>query len=151
LIIKCPNCPAIYNVKNDKIKIGVTKLKCSKCEFLFVVSEQDILNSNSDSEKVSRMETNSEAAKPGVDEEEKWIAEARRLAEVIVSDIQLYNKDKISQCKTDEDLVLALSMELKKGREYYMEKVHPNIKYPNRYYAEAVRKFLKMKSREKSE
>ena len=138
--VKCPNCEADYEISEDKIKVDISKLKCTKCDFTFVVTSKNII-SNGKAESDSMLD-DSEAT---VNQEEKWIEEAIRLAEVIVSDIHIYNKDKVTNCKTDEELVLTLSAELKKGRKFYLEKINPALKDPNKYYAEAVRKFLKIK------
>lgn len=135
--IKCPNCEADYNISDDKIKINSTKLKCTKCEFTFVVVRENIIEKN----KVDKTSDPSS----GRDDQENIIEQAMRLAEVIISDIQIYNREKIKNCKTDAELVITLSSELKKGREYFLKKTNPNLKNPNKYYAEAVRKFLKIK------
>jgi predicted Zn finger-like uncharacterized protein len=135
LKISCPNCNAQYKVKDDSVDIGITKLKCKKCEFKFIITQKNIIL---------------EVVQPSSQDEEKWIEEANRLAKVIVSDVRIYNKDKINNCKTDEELVFALGPELKKGREYYLSKINPKLKNPNMYYAEAVRKFLKIKGHEGS-
>jgi predicted Zn finger-like uncharacterized protein len=137
LRILCPNCEAGYNIQEDKIKINITKLKCKKCDFTFVITVHDIVDESSWNAPANEKSENGQ--------EEKWISDAKRLAEVIVSDIHIYNKDKVTNCKTDEELVIVLGAELKKGRKFYMEKVNTNLKDPNKYYAEAVRKFLKIK------
>ena len=141
--IKCPKCEAGYNISDEKIIIEVTKLKCTKCEFTFIVSQENIIETLSKNELSQVLD--SDILKTSENKEEKWILEAQRLAEVIVSDIHIYNKEKIKDCKTDEEIVITLGAELKKGRNYYLEKVNPNLKDPNKYYAKAVRTFLKIK------
>jgi len=124
-------------VSEDRIKLDITKLKCKKCEFTFTVSGNDAKGGISGSAETVGKSVNGDEA--------KWIEDAMRLAEVIISDIHIYNKDKVGHCKTDQELALALSAELKKGRNYFLEKINPNLKDPNSYYAKAVRKFLKIK------
>jgi predicted Zn finger-like uncharacterized protein len=151
LKIICPRCEATYNLDSLKIKVDISKLKCTKCDFSFVVTSDDVIDDLPEKKEVplknsssvqTKIETSSEPK-----EDDKWIVEAIRLAEVIVSDIHIYNKDKVTNCKTDEELVLTLGAELKRGRKFYMEKINPKLINPNKYYAEAVRKFLRIKNK----
>ncbi|MBU1627315.1 zinc-ribbon domain-containing protein [bacterium] len=147
--VRCPKCEAVYNVNSEKLKLDISKLKCKKCNLTFIVNRDDIIDSPAEIDRLSGDASISNKAILPETEQEKWISEAIRLSEVIVSDIHIYNKDKVSNCKSDEELVLALSTDLKKGRQFFLEKVNPNLKDPNKYYAEAVRKFLKIKKNNK--
>ncbi len=53
MIVECPSCSAKYSVPDDKIK-GSAKLKCSKCQNVFSVSEKkkEESESNKDTAKI---------------------------------------------------------------------------------------------------
>jgi hypothetical protein len=52
---------------------------------------------------------------------------ARRLARAIVSDINLYNPEKIQAGIENDNLFEALEEELEEGRELYRQRVAPEI------------------------
>jgi hypothetical protein len=52
---------------------------------------------------------------------------ARRLARAIVSDINLYNADKVKQGIENDNLFEAIEDELEEGRELYRSRVAPEI------------------------
>jgi hypothetical protein len=54
-------------------------------------------------------------------------AKARRLARAIVSDINLYNADKIKHAIENDNLFEALEPEFEEGRELYKTRVAPEI------------------------
>ena len=63
---------------------------------------------------------------------------ARRWARAIVSDIALYNPDKIQAGIEQDNLFEALADELQEGRDLYQSRVAPEIRQATNYYDLAV-------------
>ena len=64
--------------------------------------------------------------------------EARRLARVILSDISLYNPEKIQEGIENDSLFDSLEEELEEGRELYESKVHPDLLASTNYFDLAI-------------
>ncbi|MFQ5465158.1 MAG: hypothetical protein ACE5EI_04445 [Thermodesulfobacteriota bacterium] len=63
---------------------------------------------------------------------------AARLARTIVSDIALYNKEKVADGIKNDSLFDLLAKELKEGLDLYKSKVSPEIDGNNTYYNLAI-------------
>ncbi|HUT54057.1 MAG TPA: hypothetical protein VM658_11760 [bacterium] len=63
---------------------------------------------------------------------------ARRLARAIVSDINVYNSDKVKQGIENDNLFEAIEDELEEGRELYRSRVAPEIVAKYNYFDLAV-------------
>ena len=63
---------------------------------------------------------------------------ARRLARAIVSDVNLYNTDKVQEGIENDSLFETLEEELEEGRELYRSRVAPEIYENNNFYDLAV-------------
>ncbi len=63
---------------------------------------------------------------------------ARRLARAIVSDVNLYNADKVQEGIENDSLFETLEEELDEGRELYRSRVDPEVYENNNFYDLAV-------------
>ena len=76
---------------------------------------------------------------------------AKRLAKAIVSDISLYNKDKIVEGIENDNLFEVLDEELRRGKEMYEAEVGADIIQATNFFDEAlvdmVRRYGHVKSR----
>lgn len=63
---------------------------------------------------------------------------AARLARTIISDIALYNRDKILNGLKNDNIFELLDKELKEGLELYRSRVAPEIDLKNNYYNRAI-------------
>jgi len=63
---------------------------------------------------------------------------ARRLARAIVSDIQLYNQDKVREGIENDTLFDTINDELEEGRALYAERVAPDIVANHNFYDIAI-------------
>jgi spore germination protein GerM len=63
---------------------------------------------------------------------------ARRLARAIVSDVNLYNADKVKQGIENDNLFEVIEDELEEGRELYRSRVAPEIVEKYNFYDLAV-------------
>ncbi len=63
---------------------------------------------------------------------------ARRLARAIVSDILLYNKEKVKEGIQNDNLFEILSEQLEEGRKLYMQRVDPELANKTNFYNMAI-------------
>jgi hypothetical protein len=66
------------------------------------------------------------------------IEDAVRLARAIVSDVLLYNRDKVRHGLENDSLFEVLKDELEEGRELYESRVDPDLLESGNYYDRAV-------------
>jgi len=64
--------------------------------------------------------------------------EARRLARTILSDIVLYNQDKLKKGIEEDSLFEVLTDELDEGKRYYETMVDEDIRNATNFFNEAV-------------
>lgn len=64
--------------------------------------------------------------------------EAKRLARTILSDIYLYNQQKVKEGIEKDSLFDVLSEELSEGRKYYESMVDPSLREQTNFFNEAV-------------
>ena len=63
---------------------------------------------------------------------------AKRLARAIVSDIALYNKEKVEKSIKDDNIFDALKIELDEGEELYISRVDPELVKETNFYNIAI-------------
>lgn len=63
---------------------------------------------------------------------------ARRLARAILSDVSLYNQEKVQEGIKNDNLFEVLDEELKEGREHYLSRVSPDIAEKYNFYDLAI-------------
>ena len=63
---------------------------------------------------------------------------AKRMARLIVSDLVLYNKDRIAEGIRNDTLFEVLEQELKEGKAYYEKNVDPKIRAESDYFSQAI-------------
>ena len=63
---------------------------------------------------------------------------AFRLARAIVSDIALYNQDKVSEGIKSDSIFELMSDELEEGREHFFTRVSPEMQNRNHLYERAI-------------
>lgn len=63
---------------------------------------------------------------------------ARRLARAIVSDVLMYNPDKVKEGIENDSLFETMEEELEEGRELYNSRVAPEIKQQHNFYDLAI-------------
>lgn len=63
---------------------------------------------------------------------------AARLARTIVSDIAIYNKEKIAAGIKNDNIFELLEKEIKEGLELYQSRVEPSVDKANNFYNRAI-------------
>jgi hypothetical protein len=63
---------------------------------------------------------------------------AFRLARAIISDIALYNQEKVKEGIKNDNIFELLADELKEGREHFYSRVSPDLPHRDRLYERAI-------------
>jgi hypothetical protein len=63
--------------------------------------------------------------------------QAKRLARAVLSDVAIYNKEKVENGIKNDNIFDVLSEELEEGRQHFLSRVSPDLK-PNEIYDIAV-------------
>lgn len=74
--------------------------------------------------------------------------EARRLARLILSDIIIYNAEKVEQAIREDNFFDVLASEIQEGREYYDSRVPFQIRQRTEFFSETLQQFVQMKREE---
>ena len=82
------------------------------------------------------------------DIEPKEFDEARRLARLILSDIIIYNAEKVDQGIRDDNFFELLRDEIKEGRDYYDARVPFKVRQTTEFFNETLQHFVQMKREE---
>jgi response regulator RpfG family c-di-GMP phosphodiesterase len=80
--------------------------------------------------------------------ESKDADEARRLARLILSDIIIYNAEKVEQAIRDDNFFDVLEAEIKEGRDYYDSRVPFQVRQTTEFFSETLQQFVQMKREE---
>ena len=73
---------------------------------------------------------------------------ARRLARIILSDIVVYNKDRVDQFILGDSFQDALAKEIEEGKEYFLGKIPSDRPEMNEIYQQTIEEFVKRRKRE---
>src|SRR5213075_2906210 len=74
--------------------------------------------------------------------------EARRLARLILSDIVIYNAQKVEQGLRENNFFDVLKEEIEEGRQYYESRVPFRVRQDTEIYTETLQQFVDMKREE---
>ncbi|HVT02670.1 MAG TPA: response regulator [Thermoanaerobaculia bacterium] len=74
--------------------------------------------------------------------------EARRLARLILSDIVIYNSDKVEQGIREGTFFEVLKSEIEDGRQYYESRVPFKVRQKTEFFHETLQQFVQMKREE---
>lgn len=74
--------------------------------------------------------------------------EARRLARLILSDIVIYNREKVDRGIRDDNFFEVLKAEIEEGRVYYDSRVPFKVRQKTELFSETLQQFVQMKREE---
>ncbi len=86
--------------------------------------------------------------RPELSAESKEIDEARRLARLILSDIIIYNAEKVERGIREDNFFEVLKAEIDDGREYYESRVPARTREATEFFNETLQHFVQMKREE---
>jgi len=152
MIIVCERCEK-KGLLNVHPYLGKRlRLKCPYCTETFVYT----VPLNGDDLASAVVEEGSEADKssgPGISPpradaspitgaSEEVISEAKRIARLIVSEIKLYNQEKISKAGSKKEIMDLLRMDLMKGKEHYDGRIASRLVGGPDYFMDTVKEIL---------
>lgn len=70
------------------------------------------------------------------------VNEAKRIARLVISEIKLYNQDKIARAKTRREVLDLLKNDLIKGKQHYNSRVGSKLPAGPDYFMETVKEIL---------
>lgn len=70
------------------------------------------------------------------------INEAKRIARLVISEIKLYNQDKIAKAKTRKEVLDMLKNDLIKGKQHYNSRIASKLPAGPDYFMETVKEIL---------
>jgi hypothetical protein len=79
---------------------------------------------------------------PTVPEEEKLHTDAKRFARLLVSEIKLYNDQRVVEGRQDRDLYLRLKKDIDRSREMYEKRVSPKVAQKIDYFHDEIIRML---------
>ena len=88
------------------------------------------------------------AALPHEEIEPEEYDEARRLARLILSDIVIYNTEKVDRGIREGSFFDALSAEIAEGEEYYESRVPAKVRQKTNFFHDTIQQFVEMKREE---
>lgn len=94
---------------------------------------------------VQRLFSESEPHSPG---EPKELSEAKRLARLILSDIVIYNAERVEASIRNGTFFEVLRTEIEDGQQYYDSKVPLRIRQGTEFFTETLQQFVAMKMEE---
>jgi len=83
-----------------------------------------------------------EAVAPEREVDEGLIQEAKRIARLIISDIKLYNQEKIVKAKSKREVLELLRNDLIKGKQHYNTRIASKLPMGPDYFMESVKDIL---------
>lgn len=152
MIIVCEHCDK-KGLLDDHPYLGKRlRLKCPYCTETFVFKvplngddlASAVVEEGSEPEPSPGHELPSSPAdvSPATGASEEVILEAKRIARLIVSEIKLYNQDKISKANSKKEIMDLLRMDLMKGKEHYDGRIAMRLSGGPDYFMDTVREIL---------
>jgi DNA-directed RNA polymerase subunit RPC12/RpoP len=142
MTIVCQQCGRTGSI-DEQIYAGKRlKLRCPYCshEFIFTLpgNGAGIIKAS------DQAATDANAPLATVDPEaaEALILEAKRIARLIISEIKLYNQDKIERAGSKREVLEMLKMDLLRGKEHYNSRIAARLPLGPDYFNETVKEIL---------
>lgn len=86
--------------------------------------------------------------KPAAPPADVGVQRAQRLARTVLSDIDLYNKDKVEQAIRQGNFESVFASELKEGLKLYEMRIPADVRSQGNFYEEAVQAFIEKKKQQ---
>jgi hypothetical protein len=163
MIIHCEHCGKRGTLDEEAYSGKKVRLKCPYCSADFVYTVY--LNGNLTAENVSNeiLARPSTADSASAQEEpagglssatvsiqeppasvgdEALVIEAKRIARLIISEIKLYNQEKISRARNKREVLELLKNDLIKGKQHYNSRIASKLPIGPDYFMESVKEIL---------
>ena len=138
MVIFCQQCSRNGTIDEYEYAGKRVRLRCPYCshEFVFTLPEQGTADREDlEQNDLQNAPLDTEAA-------QGLILEARRIARLIISEIKLYNQDKIEKIDSKEEVLEMLKLDLNRGKEHYNNRVAGRLPISPDYFNETVDEIL---------
>jgi DNA replicative helicase MCM subunit Mcm2 (Cdc46/Mcm family) len=142
MVIVCEQCGRKGTVDEQSYSGKKLKLKCPHCSGDFIYH---VPGNGNGSGPVLLVQTAGEVSvDPDLIQEdtETVILEAKRIARLIISEIKLYNQEKIERAETKREILELLKSDLLRGKEHYNSRIAARLPMGPDYFMETVREIL---------
>ena len=141
MTIICQQCGRTGSIDEHLYAGKRLKLRCPYCSHEFIFSLPG--NGASSLETPDRSPTFHEAV-TSVDPQaiENLILEAKRIARLIISEIKLYNQEKIEKAGSKREVLDILKPDLLRGKEHYNSRIAAKLPLGPDYFNETVKEIL---------
>jgi predicted Zn finger-like uncharacterized protein len=141
MTIVCQQCSRTGTIDEHTYAGKRVKVRCPYCshEFVFTLPE----NGAGVLQDLNRPETIVEETNPADEEAvEALILEAKRIARLIISEIKLYNQDKIEKARNQKEVLEMLKGDLTRGKQHYNSRIAGRLPIGPDYFNETIKEIL---------
>jgi len=142
MTIVCQQCSRTGTIDEHTYAGKRIKVRCPYCSHEFVLDLPEngagVLQDFHQPESPSVGEVNP------ADQEasEALILEAKRIARLIISEIKLYNQDKIEKAKNQKEILEMLKTDLTRGKQHYNSRIAGRLPIGPDYFNETIKEIL---------
>lgn len=138
MVIVCQQCSRTGTIDEYVYAGKRVRLRCPYCSHEFVFSLPE--HAPADREQLEHRDL--PGAVLDMEGAQGLILEARRIARLIISEIKLYNQDKIEKLESREEVLKTLKMDLMRGKEHYNSRIAGRLPIVPDYFNETVDEIL---------
>ena len=135
MTISCERCGREGTLDQQSYTRKRLRLRCPYCSHEFVYA--GLVSGNG-----SGTGAPSAASMAEQEEMEAAIFEARRIARLIISEIRLYNQEKIEKMESKKEVLELLKQDLTRGRDHYNTRVASRLPAGTDYFMDTVKEIL---------
>ncbi len=139
MTIVCQQCGRTGWIDEQTYAGKRLRLRCPYCshEFVFTLPENGagVLEESSQTEVTAATSADQETV-------EALILEAKRIARLIISEIKLYNQDKIEKAGSRREVLDMLKTDLLRGKQHYNSRIAARLPLGPDYFNETVKEIL---------
>ena len=142
MTIVCQQCSQTGTIDEHAYAGKRIKLRCPYCshEFVFALPENGTgVLKHPDRPGAAAVQEMSPADQEAA---ETLILEAKRIARLIISEIKLYNQDKIEKAGSKKEVLEMLRMDLTRGKQHYNSRIAARLPIGPDYFNETVKEIL---------
>ena len=147
MIIVCERCGKKGTVDEHSYSGKKVRLRCPYCsqDFVFAVPTNGNHSGEMVTEPSAEISAVGAVALPGAAVDgvpDAVVLEAKRIARLIVSEIKLYNQEKIARAASAKEVLDLLRNDLLRGKQHYDSRIAARLPLGPDYFMETVREIL---------
>jgi DNA-directed RNA polymerase subunit RPC12/RpoP len=138
MFLFCEKCGRKGSLEEASYTGKRLRLRCPYCsnEFLYVLPR------NGDRPIEPEAVVREQQAAAVSDETEAAVFEAKRIARLIITEIKLYNQEKIERAESQKEVLELLKNDLRRGKEHYDSRIASRLPLNPDYFMDSVREIL---------